>query len=106
MNKDRGFIKWQPFDSVISSKEIIKSLLKDKSKIPKPIISEEEKQKIEQNIIEAYYTCCDINIHYYKNGFIYECFSKIKKIDQINKIIYLNNNSKLLFHQIVSIDTK
>ena len=30
---DRGIIKWMPFNSVVSSKEIINSILKDKSKI-------------------------------------------------------------------------
>ena len=37
---DRGMIKWMPFNSVVSSKEIINSILKDKSKISMPILSE------------------------------------------------------------------
>ena len=36
---DRGMIKWMPFNSVVSSKEIINSILKNKSKISMPIWS-------------------------------------------------------------------
>ena len=30
MNKDRGMIKWMPFNSVVSNKKILYSLLKEK----------------------------------------------------------------------------
>ena len=33
MNKDRGMIKWMPFNSVVSNKEILYSLIKEKEKI-------------------------------------------------------------------------
>ena len=42
MNKDRGMIKWMPFNSVVSNKEILYSLIKEKEKITKPHISEDE----------------------------------------------------------------
>ena len=48
MNKDRGMIKWMPFNSLINSNEIVKSLIHEKSKITKPIISEEESKNIEE----------------------------------------------------------
>ena len=47
---DRGMIKWMPFNSVVSSKEIINSILKDKSKISMPILSEEQKYVNEQKL--------------------------------------------------------
>lgn len=102
MKFDRGIIKWQPFDSVISGKNVIKSIMQEKEKIKKPILSEEETNQIEDMIIEAFYEESEVILEYYKNGFIKTIKGKIKKIDHITKMIYLNNTS-LLFNQILSI---
>ena len=107
MNKqDRGIIKWQPFESLTPTKQIIKSILLEKSKVTKPTLSDEEIKYLEDKIIEAYYSSININIHYYTNGYIKVTKGKIKKIDQIYKMIYLDNNLKLLFNQILDIDSK
>lgn len=106
MNKDRGIIKWMPFNSVVSNKEILYSLLKEKEKTSKPIMSDDEKKTLEESIIDAYYMQNKIHITYYKNGYTYEYYGLIKKIDSSNKLIYLNN-LKLLFNQIIGVtDTK
>ena len=102
-NFDRGIIKWQPFESLTSSKQIMQSLIHEKSKIMKPILSEEEISEIEQNIVDAYYSGENITIFYYKNGFIHNIKGKIIKIDHIYKMIYLNNNLNLFFKQIIKV---
>ncbi len=100
---DRGMIKWQPFDSVIEGSKVKKQIMHEKEKIDKPVLSEEEIYELEQKIINAYYLQTEININYYQNGYIKNIKSKIKKIDYIYKIIYLNNQ-KLLFNQILFIN--
>ena len=50
-NIERGIIKWMPFNSVISSKEVVNSILKEKSKIKMPILSEEQVINIEKTLI-------------------------------------------------------
>ena len=104
MKFDRGIIKWQPFESLTSNKAVIKSLLLEKSKISKPILSEEEIADIENKIIEAYYCKVNISIFFYNDGFIKNIKSKIIKIDQVYKMIYLTNNLKLFFNQIIAIE--
>ena len=37
--KDRGIIKWQPFDSLTSSKNMVQHILSEKEKIKKPVLS-------------------------------------------------------------------
>ena len=104
MNKnDRGIIKWQPFNSLINGKLVVNSLLLEREKINKPIISEEDQKKLESEIIEAYYTQNKILIQYYKNGYLLKTLTKIKKIDCAYKTIYLENNIKLFFKQIIKI---
>lgn len=102
MKNDRGMIKWAPFNSVISNKYIINSLIKEKSKISQPILSNEEMLEIEEKIISAYYSKCCVTITYFQSGYLENIVSKIKKIDKIYKIIYLENTS-LFFKQIIDI---
>ena len=80
--------------------------MKEKTKVTRPIMSDDEIKTIEDAIIDAYYTEQKVYITYFKNGYNYEYYGKIKKIDSSNKLIYLNN-LKLLFNQITGVtDTK
>lgn len=99
---DRGIIKWQPFESVTSTKSMIREINKEKSKIKHPLLSEEQINEIEQNLLLAFYEQNEIEIFYYKTGSIIKVKSNIKKIDSIHHKIYLKNIT-LLFEQIVRI---
>ncbi len=102
MNKDRGMIKWMPFNSVVNSKAVLSSIIKEKERINKPIMSEDEIEIIEKRIIDAFYMQTTINITYYKEGYTYKYVGKIKKIDSSSKLIYLSN-LRLLFNQIIEV---
>lgn len=102
MNKDRGMIKWMPFNSVVSTKEVLSSILKEKEKVKKPVMSDDEIKQLEKSIIDAFYMQTTISITYYKGGYTYKYTGKIKKIDSLNKLIYLNN-LRLLFNQIIDV---
>ncbi len=103
MNKDRGMKKWMPFNSLMNGRLIVNSLIIEKGKIEKPMISEEEQKELEEKIIEAYYCQSIVIITYYKDGFLRKVKSSIKKIDSVYKTIYLSNELKLLFKQICNI---
>lgn len=103
MNNKRNMIKWMPFNSVSNGKELITDILYEKSKIVKPILSEEQTMQIEKSIINAFYEHKKIKIDFYYNGNIYSCESNIKKIDFIHHKIYFNNKT-LIFEQILNID--
>jgi hypothetical protein len=98
----RGMIKWQPFNSVINSKETLRTVLYEKEKVEAPILSDEDEEKIEQDITLSYYTNNLIEITYFKDGYFYKIKVQIKKIDKIYKRIYLSNNICLLFKQITN----
>lgn len=106
MNKDRGMIKWQPFNSVINNKTLINSILKEKEKIRKPELSDEEIELLEDKIIVSYYTHSNLLITYYQDGYLLKTISKIIKIDQIYKKVYLDNHKILLFKQIIDINNQ
>lgn len=99
----RNMVKWQPFNSLINSKELLNGILKEKRKVKKPNLSEEDITNMENKIIDAYFMQNTINITYYQNGNLLKVKSKIKKIDQVYKMIYLDN-LRLLFNQIIAIE--
>ncbi len=102
MNKDRGIIKWKPFENLISSNFIIESILAEKRKIKKPILSKEQERIIEEKLIEAYYEQIPVTLKIYQKGYIYSINTKIINIDQIYKKITIKNKC-ILFNQILEV---
>ena len=104
LNKiDRGMIKWAPFNSVIPNKEVIYSVQKEKNKIKMPILSDEQKQNIERNLIEAFYEQKIINVEYFYDNNFFKKTGKIKKIDFTFHKIYFDDKV-LIFEQILRIN--
>lgn len=101
---ERGMIKWMPFNSVVPNKEVVNSVLKEKNKIDMPSLCEEQKDKIEKQILLKYYAKEKVYISYYFQGRIITTYEKIKKIDPVFHKIYLENHI-LLFDQIVKVNS-
>lgn len=101
MNFDRGFIKWQPFNSVVPNKSIL-SYIKEQDHQIKPTLFPEEIEAINELIIEAYYSHNLVELTIYEENKIKTYTSIITKIDIHNKIIYLSNKT-IYFSQIVHI---
>ncbi len=97
---DRGIIKWRPFDSVYSSKSIIKEIMSEKNKVDFPILSEDQLNYIEEQIIFAYNSKLIIKLQYYFNGYIFNITGTIDKIDKNNKKIFIKN-TPLYIKQII-----
>ena len=69
---NRDIIKWQPFDSLVSSQKMINSIVNEKAKINKPILSSDQLNQLNDLIIEYFYEQINIIIKYYKNNNIYK----------------------------------
>ncbi len=98
---DRGIIKWQPFDSVCSSSKLKKEVANSKNKISKPILSDEQKLNIENDILQAYHENILITITLFKSNQIYKISKKIAKIIVIKKKIIFDDYSYIFFDQII-----
>ena len=104
MNKnseDRGMMKWAPFYSVLSEKEINDNV-NDNNTVSMPELSEDQIMEIETNIIDAYNNKKNIEITLYENYNIVKKIGVITKLDSIHKAIYLNKQM-ILFKNIISI---
>ena len=102
-DEDRGMIKWAPFASVVDPNYLLNNICEKKNKIEKPIFTEEILNEFEELIKYSLETKEIINIEYYKNGKIYKIKESVIKIDALSKNIYLTNNIKLHFNNIVNI---
>lgn len=100
---DRGFIKWQPFNSVISNKTILNGLEK-KKEIEKPTLFPENIENLNNKIIEAYYSQSKINVIFYEKNEIKKIKTTIHKIDASRNLIELDNHKKIVFNQIININ--
>ncbi len=98
--------KWAPFNSVIHEKEILKELQMEKSKIRKPILSEEMIERIERQIIECYENQSLVEITYYYKEHLLKKTGIITKIDPVGKKIVLNQDFGLYFPNIMEICEK
>ena len=99
---DRGFIKWQPFESLITTKEVLNDL-KENKKIAMPTLFPEEKEHLNQLLKDAYFMHSLINITYFKDNKIKDIKTIIKNINKENETIKLEDNKILCFNQILDI---
>ena len=99
-------MSWAPFNSVINDKEVIENLTSERSKITKPILSDEQIADLENTIIEAYTNSSLIELHYFKDARENLITGSISKIDPVNKRVTLNNGVNIYFTNIIKIFIK
>jgi len=102
-NRDR--IKWAPFNSVINGKDVIEKI-KEEKVMPKPTLSDEQIETLEQKIKECYDNKTIIDVTFYKNGKFIKIDGIITKIDIVGKKIILNHRYSLYFSNIMQIIEK
>lgn len=100
---DRGIVKWAPFNSVINGNQLLDEINYERNRISKPVLYEEQIAGLEENIITAYSERSIINLYFYKNGCINIINGQITKLDPVNKIITINNKTRIYFNNIIDI---
>lgn len=104
MYKDRGIIKWAPFDALAGLNEMVNNLINKKGKKDKPILSEDKLSELDLILKEAIGNNNKIMIDYYLDGYIKTTYGLIKRIDEIEKLIQLDTNEKLSVNDIVDME--
>ena len=99
---DRGMKKWVPYKSLIEQEVFINKMRVNKSKIEKPILFEEEMEKINYYLTQK--RCETLIFSFYEDGFIYKIETKIKTIDLSIKTIVFENNLKINLYDLVDVE--
>lgn len=102
--RDRGMIKWQPFDSVTSSRKMVQHIMYEKEKMAKPVLSQEQLIEIQEKIWEGYHSQVPLRIVYFFKG-RYQVKQNLLILDiQVNqKRILFEDSSSLYFEQIIRV---
>ena len=101
---DRGFIKWQPFNSLINNKIVLDNLTQ-KPKLKKPSLFPEELAKLNEQILDAYYAQTEITLIYYENNLYKKITTSIISINTCYKTLKLKNGKIISFSQIIHVLT-
>lgn len=101
---DRGFVKWQPFNSLVPLKNTIEEIEEEKH-ITRPTLFPEEISILSEQLLDAYYSKDKITLTYYEAGKIKEITHFIKKINPNSKTIELGCHKVLSFNQIIHISS-
>ena len=100
--QDRKEIKWAPFNSVINGKYIISKLNNERNYAIKPILSDDQIELLNENILESYTNHLKINLYIYKNYKIDKLIGFVNNINISNKYITFNK-IRIYFNQIIKI---
>lgn len=101
--KDRGILKWAPFDALNGHTAIIEEMIYNINKKQKNVVSQDEYAEFDRIVNKAIETNEEVSVDYYDNGYTYSTFGKIKKIDFNNKILILDTNESILFDSVTKI---
>ena len=103
MYKDRGIIKWAPFDALNGFRETIELYKYNKGKKAKPVLDENQLEEMDRTIKEAISDSKEIQVSYFEDGYIKDMYGFVKKVDVIYKEIIFSKTLKLDMNDVVNI---
>lgn len=85
--KDRGMMKWTAYKSLDRQSNYLSKMLYEKNKIEKPLISNEQAEKIDSFIRE--YKGDSVKARFYSDGYIKEAYGIIEVIDSFKRVLFI-----------------
>lgn len=100
---DRGIIKWAPFDALVGYHSLLEEMKYRLGKKEKPILSDDDFEALNRHLLQALKESREIEIRYYRDGYIHSTFGKIKTVNYTNKQLILTSFETLAAEDIVEI---
>ena len=99
---DRGIKKWNAYKSLVEHEPALAKSRKEKEKVSRPKISNEETEEINEILIN--YSGETLLVHYYHNGEIYQKEIVIKRIDIYERKLVLTDRSSIPLSEIYKLE--
>lgn len=99
---NRELVKWAPFSAVIPGSVMVNDVLKKKNKVKMPVLSDDQKNELQDKMITYYNNQEKVNIRYFKAGNIFKIKGIITNIDYNNHKLIINEEIPLFFSQIIA----
>ncbi|MCC2361659.1 YolD-like family protein [Bacillus cereus] len=98
-------VKWTPFAAMPEQFAGIREIIKDKTKVERPTLTQDEQERIENTLLCSLLSEEEILITYYEDGFLLTSYMNVIDIDPLNKSIICTdafyNNMTLKFIDII-----
>ena len=101
---DRGIIKWAPFSALNGYSSMLDEMKYRIRKSDKPILSDDEYDRLNQNIQTALINQLEVEVYYYDQGYIKMSYGKITKLDFVYKLLILNTKEKIPAIDVVNLE--
>lgn len=106
--RDRGKIKWHSAFFMPEHVSMLSDMRREEMKVSKPLLDQYQIEEIEQNILLAMEFTYNVKVCVWDSGFLKEHTGVLHRLDEINKVIYLETHDglmvKLLFGNFVRVD--
>lgn len=107
MPKGRGMVKFTPFAALTPQFDGIREIIKEQNKVTRPILTTEEKERIEKMLVCYLSSKEEIMLTYYEDGYILSNYMTVTNIDPSNSTVICTdafyNKMKLQFSNIIDI---
>lgn len=103
MYKDRGIIKWAPFDALVGFHDKIAVMLYNNNKIEKPVLTEDKLYELDLTIKEAIQFEKELQIDYFEDGYIKTFVCNILKVDTHENIVITKDNIYIKIEDILDL---
>ncbi|APT26676.1 YolD-like family protein [Bacillus anthracis] len=107
MPKGRGMVKWTPFAAMPEQFVGIREMIKEKTKVARPILTSEEKELIENMLLCSLLSEEEILITYYEDGYLLTNYMTVIDIYPLHSSIICTdafyNTMKLQFSNIIDV---
>ncbi|MBJ7950047.1 MULTISPECIES: YolD-like family protein [Bacillus cereus group] len=107
MPEGRKMIKWAPFAALTSQFDGIREMIKEQNKVTRPILTTEEKERIENMLLCSLVSEEELMITYYEDGYLLSSYMTIVDIDPSNSTVICTdafyNTITLQFINIVNV---
>jgi hypothetical protein len=94
--RDRGKMKWQPASFLPDQLRMLREARLEDSKVEKPLLDEYQWEEIEQKLLLAMEFSSKVTIKVWEVGFFYEYKGLLHRLDERNKVIYLETDEALM----------
>ncbi|HHB1656024.1 TPA: YolD-like family protein [Bacillus cereus] len=107
MPKGRGMVKWSPFAAMPEQFAGIREIIKEKNKVTRPTLTDDEKELIENMLLCSLLSEEEILITYYEDGYLLSSYMTVVDIDPSNSAVICTdafyNKIKLQFSNIIGV---
>ncbi|WP_089608070.1 YolD-like family protein [Bacillus cereus] len=107
MPKGRKMVKWTPFAALTPQFDGIREIIRKQHKVTRPILTTEEKERIENMLVCSLLSEEEILISYYEDGYLLSGYMTVVDIDPLNNAVICTdafyNEMKLQFSNIIDV---